>query len=298
MPEGSMGQRRATRPLTVLVGVVAALVVAVAAGFGVAAAATGTGDVYVVHGIADATADVLVDGDNVAPAAAPKTVVGPLQLSPGEHVVTFRDSTQTLVSARFTVKAGTSVDVVAHRTADASRQPVVTVFVNDTSPVRAGMVRLVVSHVAVAPPADIRVDGDPLFRNVASGESLTLDLPAKTSTIDVVPTLTGGPAILQPVMVELKPGTLTRVFAIGDATAGTTDAVVQVLPVQVTGSQRPTRVQTGDGGQAAESFVEQSWSPGPGAVVLFLAVLALAGATVLNRRSGPSHPVIGSRHAR
>jgi hypothetical protein len=57
-------------------------------------------------------------------------------------------------------------------------------------------------------------------------------------------------------------------------------------------------VQTGDGGQAAESFVEQSWSPGPGAVVLFLAVLALAGATVLNRRSVTSHPVIGSRHAR
>ncbi len=292
-----MGQRTAARRLGVLVGAVTALVVVLAGGFGAASATTGTGDVYVVHGIVGATADILVDGNSVAPAAAPKTIVGPLQLAPGEHVVTFRDGTQTLVSARFTVKAGSSVDVVAHRTADAARQPVVTVFVNDTSPVRTGTVRLVVSHVAVAPPADIRVDGEPLFRNVASGESLTLDLPAKECTIDVVPTLTSGPAILQPVQVSLQPGSLARVFAIGDATAGTTDAIVQILPVGVSGSPRPTKVQTGDGGQAAESFTGPWWSGSAGLAAL-MAALAFVGLILLSRRGTTVRPVIGSRHAR
>jgi len=267
-----------------------------AAGVAAGAQAATTGDVYVVQGIAGPTVDVLVDGRGVATAATPKTVVGPLRLAAGNHVLALRDGTTTLVSARFAVKAGTSLDVVAHRTADASRQPVVTVFPNDVSPVAPNKVRLVVSHVAVAPPADIRVDGDPLFRNVANGESLSLIVPAQQSKIDVVPTATTGPAILAPVSLPLMEGTLTRVFAIGDSTAGTADAVVQVITVGVEGAARPLRVQTGDGGQAADSFV--GYGPGLGEyLVICLAVGLLATAGVFRGRRTVVRE-IGSRHSR
>jgi hypothetical protein len=262
---------------------------------GSALAASTTADVYVVQGLVGTTADILIDDNNVAPSAAAKTVVGPLRLAAGSHVVTLKDGADTVVSAKFTVKGGTSSDVVAHRAADVSRMPVVTVFANDLTGVAPGKTRVVVSHTAVAPPADIRVDGTPLFRNVANGESLTLELPsAKTCTIDMVPTATSGPAILSPVVLSLKAGTLTRIFVIGDATAGDTDAVVQVLPVGVVGSQRPTSVKTGDGGQAADSFVGQ----GPWGLWLSVAALAtFGGLTVLNRRS--RRPlVVGSRHSR
>jgi hypothetical protein len=289
-----MGWGRMRRPLAALAALVSMVALTLAGAVGAGAATTA--DVYVIHGITGSTADILVDGNNVAPAAAAKTVVGPLRLAPGNHVLTLREGTKTLVSARFSVRAGSSTDVVAHRTADASRQPVVTVFMNDTSGVRPGQVRLVVSHVAVAPPADIRVDGTPLFRNVASGESLSLELQAKRCTLDIVPTATSSPQILAPVTVDLKAGTLTRVFAIGDSTAGMTDAVVQVLPVGVVGSQRPTKVQTGDGGQAADAFVRAR--AGMATWVLVAGVLALLTVTLMNRRSSGSAPVIGSRHSR
>ncbi len=280
----------------------AAAAAAMLIGLGLAASgalgaqAASTGDVYVVQGIAGPTVDVLIDGRTAATAATPKTVTGPLRLAPGNHVLALRDGTSTLVSARFTVTAGASLDVVAHRTADASRQPVITVFPNDLSPVAPNKVRLVVSHVAVAPPADIRVDGDPLFRNVANGESLSLVLPAKRCKIDVVPTATTGPAILAPIDLTLMQGTLTRVFAIGDSTEGTADAVVQVISVGVQGAARPLRVQTGDGGQAADSLVGYGPSLGEYLLICLTVGLLATGVAFRGRRTGVRE--IGSRHSR
>lgn len=279
--------------------VVAVLVAGVTAMVGgdAATAASSTGDVYVVHGLADSkAADIFVDGKNVAPAAAPKTIVGPLKLTPGNHVVTFKDGATTLVNAQFSVKAGSSADVVAHRTADAQSQRVITVFPNDLTAVGPGKLRLVVSHVAVAPPADILDDGKPLFRNVANGESLSVVLPAMKCEITVVPTATTGPPILGPVTMSLKAGTLTRIFAIGDATNSTTDAVVQVLTIPVSGAKVPTKVRTGDGGQTADSIVGAGSRTGSLlAVALGLVLVVGLGAA---RGSARAERVIGSRHAR
>ena len=44
--------------------------------------------------------------------------------------------------------------------------------------VNAGKTRLAVAHVAAVPAADIRVDGNVLFSNVANGEGLTTVVPA------------------------------------------------------------------------------------------------------------------------
>src|SRR5690242_18841067 len=71
-----------------------------------ASAAAEPGRVYVVQALARTTAQVLVDGRVVQAATAPGTVVGPLQLAAGPHVVALRSGGSDLVSARFGVAAG------------------------------------------------------------------------------------------------------------------------------------------------------------------------------------------------
>lgn len=293
----SMGARSLRWPATVLFALL------VAAGFGVTAiiagslapaSAASSGTVYVVHGIAGATADVVLDGKVLQPAAAPKTVIGPLDLAAGTHVLELRTAADPLVSAQFSVGPGESLDVVAHRAADRAMTPVITVFRNDVSPVGPGKTRLVVSHVAVAEPADIRVDGKPYFRNVANAESLSVVVPAGAYSLDVVATATTDKSILDPVRVTLGAGTLTRVFAIGNPEEKTSDAIVQVLGVPVEGAATPSFVRTGDGGQAAEGYVT-----GAGAVwaATGVTVLGLTLAGVAGARSGAARSarVAGAR---
>ena len=266
------------------------------AGVTVASAASSTGDVYVVHGIVGTSVSISIDGAVVQGTAAPKSVTGPLKLAPGQHVIDLKSGAASVVSARFTVAAGDNLDVVAHRASDQKMTPVITVFRNDMSAVGPGKTRLVVSHVAVAPAADIRVDGKPFFRNVANGESLSLVVPSKTYSIDVVPTATGGDTILGPVRVTLKPGCLTRVFAIGSVADKSTDAIVQSLPVPIVGAGKPTSVHTGDGGQAADSLVGGNG----GLWTLVTLSLSLGFAALLGATRGPARKAVpaGSRHAK
>ena len=282
-----------------LLAVVAVILLAFGVSTAVAssARAAGTGEVFFVHGIVGDTVDVFVDGKNVCPDATAQTVVGPLMLSAGSHRLELRKAGgEVLLTTRFTVKAGTSIDVVAHRKADTGGTVTATVFPNNTKPIGPGKSRLVVAHVAMAPPADIRVDGKPIFRNVANGESLFLDVPAKTYSVDVVPT-SGGDAIIKPVSLTLKKGTLTRVFAIGNPAAGTAEALVQELPLTVVGAKVPTTVRTGDGGQAALAYV----AGGPLSTGTSIAVAVLGLVLFLASRVGADRAAVvgfGSRHAR
>jgi hypothetical protein len=270
--------------------------VAALLGVGAASSATaaGTGTVFVVQAIAGTTGSVSVDGSVVQASAAPKSVIGPLQLAVGQHVLELKSGSTVVVSARFTVTSGDSLDVVAHRAADKAMTPLITVFRNDLSAVGPGKTRLVVSHVAVAEPADIRVDGKPYFRNVANAESLSVVVPAGSYSLDVVPTATASKSILAPVKVTLGAGTLTRVFAFGNPDENTSDAIVQVLKVPVVGSNAPSSVHTGDGGQAAEEFVSspaRTWSVVGAAMI----GLGLAGATGARLGSVRSAQVMRSR---
>ena len=181
--------RRGLRSGAAVVLLAAAGALAAPAGAGAAAA---TGDVYVVQALVGTPVSVELDGRQIVASAQPKTIVGPLREPAGQHVLVLRSGTKVVTSARFTVVAGQSIDAVAHRAADAAMTPRVVVFRNDLSPVGPGKARLVVAHVAVAPPADIRVSGTVLFHDVASGESLSLLVPAKTYSVDVVASVGGG----------------------------------------------------------------------------------------------------------
>jgi hypothetical protein len=268
---------------------------------GTASAATATGTVYLVQGVADTPMTITVDGKAVATGAAAKTIVGPLTMTAGSHAVTAESPSGTAtVSASIAVTAGANLDAVVHRQVDPSKAPLITTFPNDLSAVSAGSGRLVVAHTAAVGPADVRVDQKVLFANIANGEALTVTVPASTYTVDIVPTATTGPVVFGPAPVPVAATSLTRVFAIGVAANSSMDAVVQVLPLSVRGAgTTPNAVNAGDGGQAADLIAAAqggtasalSWS------LSLLAAVGLAATGVLvasRRRLASARPGGGS----
>lgn len=241
-----------------LVGAVASLVVA-AGPSSALPEATAPASVYVIQGVAGSTASVSVDGSVVDAHAAAKKIIGPLRLAPGSHTVTVKLSGAAQgVTSTVKVARGTNLDVVVHRQVDPAAAPVITTYQNDLAAVAHGSGRLAVAHVAAVGPADVRVNRKVLFANIASGEVLTLTVPAGTYPVDIVPTATTGPVVLGPVDLPVAPDALTRVFAIGVASQGTMDAIVQVLPLPARGNGvTPARVESGNGGQAV-SLIEQA----------------------------------------
>ena len=289
----------------VLAFAVAGVVVSVGA-LGTASAATAapvTGQVYVVHGIAGVDLDVYVDNRNVCETAMTKMIVGPLRLSAGTHTVSMRQGSKVIAQSSFTVAAGSSTDLVAHRFSDATRAPTFTAFANDLSPVAPGKARLLIAHTAAAPPADVVVNQTPLVRDVANGESSTSVVPSGSYQVEILPTATTGPAILGPKTLTIHAGTLTNVFAIGDAVAGTMDAVVQQLPIATVGAGTPLKVNTGDGGQAAGLFAssDAGRAAAPSGVPVGLVAVLMLGAALGMRiwqRRTPAHLTPRKRMAR
>jgi len=252
---------------------------AVAAGAGAGAPSA---QVYVLQGVAGEVVQVTVDGRTVASAVRSRTVVGPLTVAPGRHSVQLRRGTDVVAQAGFDAAAGASLDLVAHRFPDAARAAAFTSFTNDVSAVAPGRTRLRVVHTAVVPPADIVVNGTVLMSNLANGESATRVVPDGAYQVSIVPTASTGPAVFGPTTLRVGAGTLTNVFAIGDPAAGTMDAIVQALPVRTgNGSGAPSRVETGDGGQAAALLARTGPDPAMvaglvGAVGCVLVLLATA----------------------
>jgi hypothetical protein len=130
--------------------------------------------IYVVQGLPGKNLDVAIDGESVAEDVKTAAVAGPFEVKPGSRMVTFSENGTTVVENTFSIKEGTNVDVVAHLPASSSGDPVVTVFKHDPVEVPKGKACLVVAHTAAVPPADIRVNDQVLFANVANGESLQL----------------------------------------------------------------------------------------------------------------------------
>lgn len=264
----------------VVAGTVAALVSS-----GPADAAS-TGEVYLLQGLPGQHVDLYLNGKQVRADVAAKSIVGPLTLAAGTYQlrVTSPGATDALLQRSISVRAGTSEDAVVHLDAEASPTPRLTVFPNDLSEVNSGKTRLAVAHVAAVPAADIRVDGKVLFSNVANGEGLTTVVPAGSYSVDIVPTGTDGPAVLGPATFTLTPGTLTRVFAVGQPSRHTMDAIVQVMPVGAHAAGAPGAVDTGSGGAAAPGA--DRWLPVRLALIVGgLLLLAAAGLFLRGRRT-------------
>src|SRR4051794_29143670 len=124
--------------LTVGLPLLTAVPAAAAVPASAASGASGSATVYVLQGLAGVDADVSVDGTSVATGVLAKTVVGPLRLPAGKHLVALSSKGTRFVSASVNVKAGTSVDVLGYWAAEAPTRPLMAVLPNDLSPVGAG----------------------------------------------------------------------------------------------------------------------------------------------------------------
>jgi hypothetical protein len=207
-------------------------------------------EIFIVQGLPGKNLDVAIDGESVAEDVKTAAVAGPFKVEPGSRMVTFSENGTTVVENTFSIKEGSKADVVAHLPASSSDDPLVTVYKYDAVKVPKGKARLVVSHVAAVPPADIRVNDDVLFENIANGEALWLVVPVATYKVSIVPTGEEEPVFFGPVSLTVKGGAINRVYAVGDPEKKTMNVAVHVIDAPTTGSGKPSEVNTGTGGQA------------------------------------------------
>ncbi len=237
--------------------------------------------VYVVQGVPGAAVDVTIDGSSVGKKLAAKGILGPLTLSQGHHSISF-DAPGWSIDSSFNVSRP-SMDVVLHWPADVTKQPDVTVFDNNIKAVSTQKGRLTVAHTAVVPPADVRVDNKLLFANIANGQFVTAEVPAANYSVEIVPTGEKGNPLLGPVKLPVKPGMLTRVFAIGQPENGSMATIVQRLPLSAKGSPAPASVDAGEAGLVATNHVGDAGTGHQLSAVVALSALAALGLLVVAR---------------
>jgi hypothetical protein len=239
------------------------------------ATAADTATVSVLHAIPDTPVDVYANGERLLDNFEPGTLTDPLQLPAGSYDLAVfpadaADGSGTpLLSANgVAVPAGANATVVAHLKEDGS--PVLTPFVNDTSPVPAGQARVTVRHTAAAPAVDVRAGGSPVISGLTNPNEQSLTVPAGTVSADVV--LAGTTTVaIGPADLELAEGSNTIVYAWGAADKGGFKLAVQAISAH----SAPSGVPGGTAG-----LVDDASLPMP-LMALSVAGLVAAGAGAL-----------------
>jgi hypothetical protein len=232
-----------------------------AAGAPLPETAAAAGHVAIVHAVPGASVDVMIDGEAVESDVAAGEVLGPYRLSPGEHQVDFSGSGDVTQAATVEVAAGSSQDLVLHLPASVGAQAVVTTYSTPVDPIGPGKARVLVAHTATVAPADVKVDGQVVFANIANGEFATADVPAGEHVVALLPTGETTDPILGPLTVELVPKTVTMVYAMGDPDEGTMELVAHSARLAADGSLVPSMIGTGSAGLAADVRVTPFGGP-------------------------------------
>lgn len=258
-----------------------------------AEAAKPSGNLTVVQALPGAAVDISIDDTSVEAGVRVGSVVGPISLPAGSHEVRFTEGGDEVAGATLDVAAGGSVDVVLHSPAEVSGEPLVSLYDAPDGPIGKDKARVLVAHTATVPPADVRVDGQVAFTNIANGEFAEADVPAGTHMVELLATGETEDPILGPLEVNLEPRTLTMVYAFGTPTEESMDLVAHTASLAADGSVVPGTIDTGSAGLAADVPVG-SFSPpdrrrveaqGPGwwRIGVMLAIAILAGAIWLRR---------------
>jgi Domain of unknown function (DUF4397) len=208
-------------------------------------------NLYIVQGLPGRTLDISIDGHQVAGGVVGGKLVGPFGVAAGKRMITARQGGKVVIQREVSAGSGASLDVVIHQPVSPTGNPLITTYTNDLDAVPKDKAGLRVAHDAAVGPADIRVNGKVLFANVANGESLDAVVPAGTYKVDIVPAGATSPVVLGPLDLPVKAGYLTRVFAIGAPSQKTMTVALGTIKVPATGSDKPSLVNTGTGGQAA-----------------------------------------------
>jgi hypothetical protein len=205
------------------------------------------GQVALVQAVPKATMSVTVDGDPVDQDVAEGDVVGPLDLAPGSHEIGFSDGQGSWTST-VDVTTGATTDVVVHRPAEVGGDPVVTAYPNNADPIESGKARVLLAHTATTAPADVVVDGQTVFTNIANGEYAEADVAAGAHEVSLLPAGVKGSPILGPLDVDLEAGTVTNVFAVGNPKDGSMNVIVRTSGGTTSDTQAPSQIDTGEAG--------------------------------------------------
>ncbi|HEX6877151.1 MAG TPA: DUF4397 domain-containing protein [Nocardioidaceae bacterium] len=264
----------------------AGLVALIATPMATANAAEDSGDatVSVLHGVPGLTVDVYANGEELIPNFKPGTLTDPLTLPAGTYdlqVFADGDDPKTadpaIEASGVKVPAGANATVVAHLDTDGN--PVLTPYVNDTSPTAAGEARLTVRHDAAAPAVDVRADGKAVFTGLTNPNEDSADVPAGTYSADVVLEGTKD-VVIGPADLNLGEGTSTIVYAWGSADDGNLKLAVQTIDGL---HSAPAGVPGGEAGLAPESDGVPAWALGLGAMSAL--ALAFAGRQLVPART-------------
>ena len=204
--------------------------------------------VNVVQAVPGATVDVTVDGRPVAGGAGVGEVLGPFELEPGSHEISFRGK-GVKVESTLDVGAGDTSDVVLHLPADVGGDPVVHSYVAPAGPIGPGKARVLLAHTATVAPADVEVDGQTVFTNIANGEFADADVPEGSIRVALLPSgADGADPILGPLDVTLEARTLSMIYAYGNPRDGSMNVIAHTVDLAADGSVRPSRIETGSAG--------------------------------------------------
>ena len=199
--------------------------------------------------------DMAVDGEPVGQGVPLGDVVD-VPLEAGSHELSFTDADGAIdVVSTLRVEPGTSTDVVLHLPAEVDGDPVVNSYQTPSSSIGAGEARVVLAHTATAAPADVHVDGQVVFTNIANGEYAEADVPAGTHSVALLPTGSSSGPILGPLEVELEPRTVTSVYAYGNPSDRSMNVIVRVSALDADGVAVPQTIETGRLGLAGDLVV-------------------------------------------
>ncbi len=258
-------------PMLLTVAVVAAPAV-----LAMPAEAAAGGNIYVVQGLPGRTLDISVDGRQVAAKVPAAKLLGPIAVAAGQRTITAKQGGKVVIERAVTVASGGSLDVVIHQPASPGGAPVITSYNNKLTAVPADKAAVRVAHTAAVGPADIRVNGQVLFANVANGESLDVVVPAATYSVEIVPAGAKSPVVLGPLDLPVKAGYLTRVFAVGAPSQKTMTVAFGEIKLRAAGSPKPKLVDTGAGPDQSAALA--------GFALLLLLATAVTARKVATRR--------------
>lgn len=205
------------------------------------------GKVAIVQAVPKVALTISIDGDPLQADVAEGSIVGPVALAAGSHEVTFNDGSKD-ISSTVDVTAGESSDVVVHRPAEVGGTPVVSVYPTPDDPIEPGKARVLLAHTATTAPADVVVDGQTVFTNIANGEFAQADVAAGAHVVSLLPAGVTGKPILGPLDVSLKAGTITAVYAVGNPKDGSMNVIVRTTGGTASDTEPPTQIDTGSAG--------------------------------------------------
>lgn len=215
-----------------------------------AALAQDDGTVTVVHGVPDLDVDIWVNGEATLPGFTFGTVSDALTLPAGDYDIeiyaagTDPEGNDPALADTVTLPAGANASIVAHLDADGN--PMLSVFVNDTSTIEAGNGRVTARHTAAAPAVDVWAGDSPLFENVSNPQEGVVDVPADTYPVSIVPTGETEPVVFE-TDLDVPEGTNVIVYAVGSLDDGSFTVLAQSIDGL---HSAPEGVPTGSGGTA------------------------------------------------